>query len=259
MSEPQLELTRLEQISELNQVVFRDVIDSTNSLALELIRTRSISPPTLVGTNQQTAGRGQRERTWISSQGSLTFSLVLKVNDSPLTPILSGLIIAMAIEEAVVALTPDAEHDQPFIRLKWPNDLFLSGRKLGGILVERALEHSVIGIGVNVNNSPPSIHSPARSTSLKPHVGPLDLNTLCHNISSNLVSRFHTEVPTQLGENEKHQINQRLLMAGERIVFESPSGQQRSARVRGIDMSGGLVLESQGQISVEYSGRILLN
>ena len=130
-------------------------IDSSNT---ELMRRfRAAGPvaagPVLLVAEQQTAGRGRMGRRWQSQAGdSLTFSLGL-----PLQPLdWSGLSLAVGISLAE-SLEPD-HRGTPRIRLKWPNDLWLTDaqgeRKLAGILVETAswgeLRYAVIGVGLNV-------------------------------------------------------------------------------------------------------------
>lgn len=121
-------------------------IDSTNT---ELMRRARLGPlePVLLVAEQQTAGRGRLGRGWFSRPGqSLTFSLGLRLAPADW----SGLSLAVGVSLAG-QLHPD-------VRLKWPNDLWLQGRKLGGILVETAGQAEqpqgprsvVIGVGINV-------------------------------------------------------------------------------------------------------------
>jgi BirA family transcriptional regulator, biotin operon repressor / biotin---[acetyl-CoA-carboxylase] ligase len=121
-------------------------LDSTNSELMRRARSGRTEPVLLVA-ERQTAGRGRLGRSWQSAAGaSLTFSLGL-----PLAPPdWSGL--SLAIGASV------AESLHPEVRLKWPNDLWLQDRKLGGILIETASQgegaastrHAVIGIGINI-------------------------------------------------------------------------------------------------------------
>ena len=121
-------------------------IDSTNSELMRRARGGLMEPVLLVA-EEQTAGRGRVGKAWHSRRGqSLTFSLAL-----PMAPASwSGLSLAVGVSLAN-SLHPD-------VRLKWPNDLWLHERKLGGILVETAstgespqgLRMVVIGIGLNV-------------------------------------------------------------------------------------------------------------
>jgi BirA family transcriptional regulator, biotin operon repressor / biotin---[acetyl-CoA-carboxylase] ligase len=122
-------------------------IDSTNSELMRRARN-GLLEPVLLATDEQTAGRGRLGKGWHSRSGqSLTFSLAL-----PLSPAAwSGLSLAVGVSLAN-SLHPD-------VKLKWPNDLWLQGRKLGGILVETAGSGDnapgqprlvVIGVGINI-------------------------------------------------------------------------------------------------------------
>ncbi len=122
-------------------------LDSTNSELMRRARGGSLEPILLVA-EQQTAGRGRLGRAWQSQAGaSLTFSLGL-----PLAPAdWSGLSLAVGVSIA--------ESLDPAVQLKWPNDLWVRDRKLGGILVETASfgagsaeagRYAVVGVGLNI-------------------------------------------------------------------------------------------------------------
>ena len=122
-------------------------VDSTNTELMRRARGGRTEPVLLVAESQ-TAGRGRMGRGWSSTAGeSLTFSLGL-----PLAPEdWSGLSLAVGVAIA------EALH--PRIRIKWPNDLWVDGRKLAGILIETATStagdvhgarYAVVGIGVNI-------------------------------------------------------------------------------------------------------------
>lgn len=125
-------------------------LDSTNSELMRRARAGR-SEPVLLVAEQQTAGRGRLGRGWSSAAGeSLTFSLGL-----PLAPQdWAGLSLAVGVSIA--------ESLHPAIQLKWPNDLWLQDRKLGGILIETASfgeaaaqrRYAVIGIGINIAPRP---------------------------------------------------------------------------------------------------------
>ena len=121
-------------------------VDSSNTELMRRARAGR-SEPTLLVAERQSAGRGRLGRTWHSAPGdSLTFSLGL-----PYAPQQwSGLSLAVGLALAE-ALHPD-------IGLKWPNDLWLHERKLGGILIEAATsaERSqlVVGVGLNIRPRP---------------------------------------------------------------------------------------------------------
>jgi BirA family transcriptional regulator, biotin operon repressor / biotin---[acetyl-CoA-carboxylase] ligase len=138
-----------------------DEIDSTNQEALRLIR-QGEHGPLWITAERQSAGHGRRGRTWISFAGNLHASLLL-ADPGPVEhwPQLS-FVAALALHDAVVEVAPEI---RPMLELKWPNDLLLSGAKLGGILIEgegREEEGAVaIGIGVNCTAHPAGTAYPA--------------------------------------------------------------------------------------------------
>jgi len=125
---------------------------STNTEALAHLRDGG--GPLLLSASRQTAGRGRLGRAWQSDDAALTFSAALVL---PAELDLSGLSLAVG---CTVADALDAGGER--IRLKWPNDLFLDGAKLGGILIETMplpgqQRGVVIGIGLNLRPLPPDV------------------------------------------------------------------------------------------------------
>ncbi len=101
---------------------------------------RDLAVGSIVVADHQTAGRGRLDRRWVARPGTaLLASFVL--NAHPLLSLASGV-------AAAEACGPD-------VGLKWPNDLMLRGRKLGGILVEVSGARAVVGIGINLTAAPP--------------------------------------------------------------------------------------------------------
>lgn len=145
-------------------VVYRTELPSTNDLAKSL-GAQGASEGTLVVAEAQTAGRGRLGRDWLSPPGEgIYVSLILK---PPLPP--SELPqITLTVAVAVVRALRAAAGVSPGI--KWPNDLILGGKKLGGILTEMETEsdrirYVVVGLGLNVNNPqfPPELSATATS------------------------------------------------------------------------------------------------
>ena len=118
-------------------------VDSTNRVAVELARAGA-PDGVVVGADHQTAGRGRRGRTWESSPGSgLLVSVVLRPAPALVT-LAAGVAAAEACE--AVAGVP--------VRLKWPNDVLLGDRKMGGILSEQVDGAAVVGLGLNLTWAP---------------------------------------------------------------------------------------------------------
>ena len=166
-----------------------DSLPSTNT---EAARQASKGAPEglCVVAREQTAGRGRRERAWVSPKDSgLYFSVVLRPRlDArvwPLITLAAAVAARDALEEAC-ALPAD---------IKWPNDLLASGRKLCGILaetVEGGLGRAVVlGVGINLNNRafPPEIL--AHATSVEEETGRApDTERLLHALTRQLARRY---------------------------------------------------------------------
>lgn len=125
---------------------------STNSLLSELSDRSELPEGTVLISSHQTAGRGQRGNAWESEAGmNLTFSILLRPKFLVAkNQFLLNMAVSKAIVKALQGLITKA------IKLKWPNDIFMDDKKIGGILIENQLQNgsffcSIVGIGLNVN------------------------------------------------------------------------------------------------------------
>jgi BirA family biotin operon repressor/biotin-[acetyl-CoA-carboxylase] ligase len=136
-----------------NKIIFLDAVDSTNNYAANLIKAENVIHGTAILAENQFKGKGQRGNEWKTVAGkNLTCSIVLKpmnlkVNDQALLSIVTSLgIIDLLEKEGIQA------------QIKWPNDIYVEGKKIAGILIENILksdriEYSILGIGINVNQT----------------------------------------------------------------------------------------------------------
>lgn len=153
-------------------IFYYDIIDSTNNKAKELAASGA-PEGSIVITEQQSAGRGRKGRSWLSSTGEgLCISLILRPSIPPTEISKITLMTAVAVSEALLALT---EID---IKIKWPNDILVNRKKLAGILTEMSMEvdaidYVVVGLGLNVNSSISSFTDEVKdiATSLKIETG----------------------------------------------------------------------------------------
>lgn len=126
-----------------------DVVPQTGSTNADLMaRVATLSRPTLLVTETQTAGRGRAGRRWLSTPGaSLTFSLAWPFSTSPQALLGLPLIVGVALADAFAAM-------EVRVQLKWPNDVLRDGKKLAGVLIETAntptQTWAIIGIGLNL-------------------------------------------------------------------------------------------------------------
>jgi BirA family biotin operon repressor/biotin-[acetyl-CoA-carboxylase] ligase len=123
-------------------IIRLQTVDSTNKYALE--RLGALADRTVIIAEEQTAGRGRLNRTWLSPRGENIYcSIILKEQkNNPLLTILAALAAAQTIRGYGLAA-----------RLKWPNDVLVNGKKICGALAESNSQGLVLGLGVNINMS----------------------------------------------------------------------------------------------------------
>jgi len=132
-----------------SKIVYREALDSTQNLAMS-IAGKPDSHGTVVIAEQQKSGRGRIKRKWLSPKGGIWLSVVLHPSIPPARITLLPFVAALAVCEAI------RESTKLDARLKWPNDVMVSGKKVAGILLDISAEaeqvnYAVIGIGLNAN------------------------------------------------------------------------------------------------------------
>lgn len=214
---------------------------STNDFAAALARDGA-PDGTVVLAAAQTQGRGSRGRGWFSPPGGLYLSVVLRPRLEPAAALGLTLAAGVAAAEAVMACEPVR------VGLKWPNDLRLAGRKLGGVLVETAavpgrVRHAVVGIGINANIAPevfpPELQRIA--TSLQEQLGrPTDLKPLVREVLERLDAATRA-----LERGEMAQVVERWRalddLAGSRVTATTAQG-RIEGHCLGIDDDGAFLL-----------------
>ncbi|MDR1592323.1 MAG: biotin--[acetyl-CoA-carboxylase] ligase [Prevotellaceae bacterium] len=126
---------------------------STNQQLEALMQGESLPHGFCLYTDFQTQGKGQGDHSWASTRGeNLLFSLLLKeLPVKPAQQFIISQVVSLSICEALQPLCPD-------VQIKWPNDIYVGSRKLAGILIKHVLQgdtvrYSIIGIGMNVNQT----------------------------------------------------------------------------------------------------------
>lgn len=133
-------------------IIYLTDCHSTNNEAQDRLRKGEVFEGSIVITDNQSKGKGQRGNQWISEKGkNLTFSLVLQPKFLiPSEQFFLNIVISLSILDLL------SEYIEGF-QIKWPNDIVhITDGKLGGILIENSLsqstlESSIVGIGLNVN------------------------------------------------------------------------------------------------------------
>ncbi|TWT81092.1 Bifunctional ligase/repressor BirA [Planctomycetes bacterium CA13] len=231
---------------------------STNSDALGDLRKQAISNdqlPRLYLADRQTSGRGRQGNSWLSGADSLTFSLTIDFDSvrepsAKLLSLAAGVATARAIEFEFAPVKT---------MLKWPNDVYLSGGKLAGILIETSQAFSdrlVIGIGMNVNDSPTldSYEVGAKPNSLYAVTGRRSTRySLLEPIVASLVKtvdQLRQSPSIILGE-----FRQRCFLTGKQIRFNQ-LGQDCQGYCRGIADDGELMIQTSQGLRLCDSGAI---
>ncbi len=237
-------------------VDFFDELGSTNDHAIQTADDPR-PHPRLVICNRQQAGRGRGANRWWASEGALTFSVVIEPLALGLPadrwPTLS-VAVGGAICEALAPCVPSSD-----VRLKWPNDVYADGRKLGGILVEVpqvSPPRLVIGIGINVSNSaqdaPPEVQS--RMTSLA-------ALTASSPTRGEVLERVLSQLELDLGHLVSDPLSlarkwrQRCLLAG-RTVTLNDGIRTLSGACQGIDDDGALRIYTEFGPQRCFSGSV---
>lgn len=239
---------------------YQPSIPSTQDRAIEWAQKANLQTPALVLTSQQTAGRGRGSNTWWAMDGALTFSLIVDADQTPAsdqTDPRQSLAAGLAVCEVIRELVPESE-----CGLKWPNDVYLAGRKICGVLVQSVARgtgqcrRTLFGIGINVNN--PLGNAPleisAAATSL------FDVTRRHYELTDLLlmvVERLARELAalTQSDPEQAEQWQARSLLTHRRVRLRHGTSELEGRCLR-VDAEGALVLATTGGQRRVVSGAI---
>ncbi|MDR5683121.1 MAG: biotin--[acetyl-CoA-carboxylase] ligase [Armatimonadota bacterium] len=215
-----------------------DTVGSTNDVARTLAYMGE-PEGTVVVAQTQTAGRGRLGRRWVSPPGGLWFSVILRPIAAPHDVPLLGLAAAVAASRGIERACGVR------VGLRWPNDLIVARKKVGGILAEAGPEIRwvVVGIGINANVEPDRL--PEGATSLSAVVGePVDRAALLRAILAELETAYEAfrgeARATLLG-----QWRERATTLGKRVRVDLPSGTYEGV-AESVDEDGALILRLPG-------------
>ncbi len=149
------------------KIVKLNAINSTNTFLKDMVRSSAVENFTVVVTDNQTNGKGQFDNVWKSKKGkNLTFSILC--NFSALE-VKHSFYLNCAISLAIYNVVH--RYIKNKLKIKWPNDILSSNKKLCGILIENTvsngkIQHAIVGVGLNVNQDDFPLEIP-HATSLK--------------------------------------------------------------------------------------------
>ena len=224
--------------------------DSTNNYASGLIddistdsKKNGIENGTIIIAKEQTLGRGQAENIWESEKDkNLTLSIILfpKFLNADRQFMLSKVIS--------LALTDFVKNYAANVKIKWPNDIMLGQKKIGGILIQNSLcqnsiSDSIVGIGLNVNQTEFENYCPS-ATSVKSEIG-IDLNLdECLKMLCFFIDRRYQQLVDGEFEYIDNEYLSNLFQFQQFRLYKS-KGEFFTAKIIGVENMGNLILETE--------------
>lgn len=230
--------------------------DSTNIRAKEL-GEKGAPHGTLVVAGQQSKGRGRRGRGWESPPGcSIYMSILLRPEFLPSKAPMLTLIMAYSVAKALRACTGME------VKIKWPNDIVLNGKKLVGILTEMSTEidyinHVVIGVGVNVNMASFSEEIAKTATSLRIETGEIiKRGALIVEMMKHFEQNYEMYLKTEDLSGIREAYNGLLVNCGKEVRILGAKEPYQAVAL-GINDSGELLVRKQdGSQEAVYAGEV---
>lgn len=232
------------------RIIKLNAIDSTNSFLKDMICNERVEDYTIVVAAHQTRGRGQMGTVWDSERGkNLMFSVFKDLSIHVVEfPFYISMAISLAIFKALESF------NIPDLRIKWPNDILSADKKICGILIENVIKNklnsTVIGIGVNVNQTE-FINLP-RASSLKNITGiHYDIDEVLQRIIT------HTMHYAGLLQDEQYEVvkdeyEANLFRKNKPSTFKTAKGDLFPGFVKGVTKYGKLQVLLEDNIVKKY-------
>lgn len=176
----------------MNDIFYIQSVNSTNILLAEMLRESDLLEGFVVCANFQTMGRGQQGNLWESGKNkNLLFSILLYPKHVSAN---EQFLISQAVSIGIKRVLDKYVEN---ISIKWPNDIFWNDRKIAGILIENALQgnhikHSIVGIGININQT--EFHNAPNAISLKQITGKSHSRTkILQEICESILNIYHSQ------------------------------------------------------------------
>ncbi|TAE82759.1 MAG: biotin--[acetyl-CoA-carboxylase] ligase [Bacteroidetes bacterium] len=227
-------------------VIWLNEVESTNTVAREMINNGEAKEGLMIVANHQTHGRGQQDNRWESESGqNILCSLVLEplfLNVSQ--QVWLNMAICLAVYDALAFYAKE-------VRIKWPNDVYISDKKVAGLLIENTVQgqqikHTIAGVGININQSK---FADERASSLSKLTNDwFDRNDVLQQILNYIKTRYN-----QLRLHQFDKINQdyhQVLYGKGEIKKYVADGQVFEGIITGVNEQGNLIVNVNGTNSV---------
>ena len=239
------------------RIIKLNAITSTNDYLKKRYKSGKVLDGDLVWTENQTSGRGQLNKKWISEPfKSLTFSVYKQFNGLLIKPFKFNAVVCLGIIYALKKLSI------PGLSIKWPNDILSENKKIGGILIENffnksKIKASVIGVGLNLNQE--KFEKLPKATSLKIITGEKWASKIILNALIPLLEEYLFMFDFQ--DSSILDQYQKILWRRNKTVIFDMDGKLHKGKLKGVDESGMIILQNQqkmiskfnnSQISIQY-------
>jgi BirA family biotin operon repressor/biotin-[acetyl-CoA-carboxylase] ligase len=240
-----------------NNIIRLKEVDSTNSYLSQIAAQEKLADGTVVLAEHQMAGKGQRGNVWLAEKGkNLTFSILyypgtMKINKQ------------FALTQAISLGVYDSLINRcQQVKIKWPNDLYISNKKIGGLLIENSIKgefivQTIVGVGLNINQD--NFDLPAhKATSLKLEQGQkmdleLELNFLLSNIE-----RRYLQWKNGLHHQLKSQYLEVLYLYQSWHIYQTPNGRYFDGKIVGVEEDGHLLVEDLEQNMHQFGNKEII-
>lgn len=216
-----------------------DLLDSTNEEAKRLAKAGG-GHGAFIWAKKQLAGKGRMGRSWVSEEGNLFVSVLLQ----PQRPVAEFSQLSFVSANAVIESLKDLVPQKSGLACKWPNDILLGDKKLGGILLE-SLQGDfgnwvVVGVGVNVDSFPTKTEFPAtclKDTGVELVSAKIILSRFIHHFIE-----FYNEWNKKGFAPARKYWTENAWGMGERLVARLPDRQMQGI-FEGLDADGSMLLK----------------
>ncbi len=228
-----------------------NLVDSTNNYAMQQIRNGTAIHGTAYFAHEQTAGKGQRNKQWLSAKDqNIILSVLIETN-----MLLLSQQFYLNVVSALAAFYLFNNYSTNNFKIKWPNDIYWQDRKTGGILIENIIsgnkwKYAVIGFGLNINQTAFDIilKNPA---SLKQITNKsYDVIKLAEELCAILQVKFNQLLNKNLDEL-LNEYNQHLYKKNELVKFKKGSEQFNGCIIK-VDNCGRLIIKTTHEEVFEF-------
>ncbi len=246
--------TTLRDIDGVTNIHYYETLGSSNTVAKALAQ-QGAPHGTVIIADEQTAGRGRQGRTWQTPAGTaIACSLLLRPTASSFNPAHYSLLGGLAVADAINATISGLD-----VKVKWPNDVWVNGFKVSGVLAEagwagNTLDYVVLGIGINVNGSAEQLGATRTPSATLEHITGHTVDRLA--VLNALVTGCFNYLETPV-TNVIAAVNQQLLWQGATVTLTQAETEVASGTLACVTATGAVQITTPtGGVDQYMSGEL---